>query len=173
QLLAVYQGQLKEAQNEAENTAKAAAQYMRQHNLDAASAMADPQYQLLNMEAQQASTTLTNIQADINTINKQLATLSTGTGGLYQAIDPPTVPTKPESRAKTFLLGGAIGLGIGLLAGIGYLLILVRLDESIYSVADLPESSGYPVLIQIPQLPRRSAPWITHNDETLLPDKEA
>ena len=171
QLLLVYQGQLKAAQQQADNATQAAAQYLQQHNLTATTSQSDPQYQLLNQQAEQARQALANVQTNIDSINQQLAQLSSGAEGLYQIIDKPTVPTQPESRSKTFLLVGGIGFAIGLLACIGYFLVLVRLDQAIYSLADMPAIADYPVVIQIPRLPRRSATWITSADGNLLPDK--
>lgn len=170
-LLATYQGQLKAAKGDAASATQAAAQYLKDHNLTATTAQADPQYQALSTQATQANTLVTTIQSNINTINQQMATLSTGANGLYQTVDAPTVPTKPEARTKSLLLGGAIGLLVGIFASIGYFLVLVRLDESVYTIADLSESSSYPVLLQIPQLPRRSTPWMSPDEDPLLTGK--
>ena len=73
------------------------------------------------------------------------------------------------ARCTGLYLSGAIGL----LGCIGYLLILVRLDQSIYSTADLPAITDYPVLVQIPRLPRRSTAWIAGANGKMLPDKGA
>lgn len=173
QLLANYQSQLQAAQTDANNATQAAAQYLRDHNLTVATAQADPQYQLLSSQAERARATLSGIQNNINNIQDQISQLSSGAQGLYLVIDAPTVPTRPESRTKSLMLGGGVGVTIGILACIGYLLVLVRLDQSIYSLADLPAITDYPVLVQIPRLPRRSATWITRTDEKLLSDKGA
>lgn len=171
QLIATYQGQLKAAQQQADSTTQAAAQYLRDHNLTAITAQTDPQYQLLNQQAEQARSALANVQANINSVNQQLAMLNNQNGGLFTVIDTPTVPDKPESRSKTFLLVGGIGLALGLLACIGYFLVLVRLDQSVYSSADAQALSEYPVLIEIPRLPRQSTTWIKGADGNLLRDK--
>lgn len=164
QLLNTYQGRLQTAQQQADSTTKAAAQYLKDHNLTPTTAQNDPQYTLLAYQADQARTALANIQAEVDKINGQLATLSLGAQGLYRVMDAPTVPTKPESRTKSLMLGGGVGIVIGLLACIGYFLILVRLDQSVYSSSDMPAVTDYPVLIQIPRLPRRSATWITRTN---------
>jgi capsular polysaccharide biosynthesis protein len=116
---------------------------------------------------------LANVQTNFNTFSQQLAQLSTGAQGLFHEIDAPKVPTQPESRVKSLLVGGAVGLVIGLLAAIGYFLILVRLDQSVYSSADMPAITDYPVLIQIQKLPRRSATWITRTNGKLITEKGA
>lgn len=171
QLINTYQGQLKAAQQQADNTTQAAAEYLRDHNLTSITAQADPQYQLLAQQAEQARSALASVQANINSVNQQLAMLNNQNGSLFSVIDTPIVPDKPESRTKTLLMVSGIGLAIGLLACIGYFLILVRLDQSVYSAAELPAVAEYPVLIQIPRLPRRSAAWITHANGNMLTDK--
>jgi hypothetical protein len=92
-------------------------------------------------------------------VQQQLATLSTGSKGLYTVVDTPRVPNRPVSLSKTFLLAGGIGVATGLIAAIGYFIILVRLDQSLYSRVDIPGVTVYPVQVQIPRLPRRSIQW--------------
>lgn len=173
QLLNGYQGRLQAAQQQADSTTRAAAQYLKDHNLTPTTAQYDPEYTLLAYQADQARTALANIQADVDKINSQLATMSLGAEALYRVMDAPTAPTKPESRTKSLMLGGGVGLAIGLLAFISYFLILVRLDQSVYSPADMPTVTEYPVLIQIPRLPRRSATWITRSNGKLASGKGA
>lgn len=168
QLLSSYQGQLTTAQQQAESATQKAVDYFQAHNLTATTSQSDPQYQALSQQALQAQTALAAIKTNINTINQSLASLESG---LFKTVDAPTLPTKPEARTKSLLLGGGVGLAIGLLGCIGYLLILVRLDQSIYSTADIPAITDYPVLIQIPRLPRRSTAWIAGANGKLLPEK--
>jgi capsular polysaccharide biosynthesis protein len=170
QLLSSYQVQLTVAQQQADSATQKVADYLQAHNLTLATAQSDPQYQALSAQATQALTALGTVKTTINTINQQLASLETS---LYKTVDAPTLPTKPEARTKSLLLGGGVGLAIGLLGCIGYLLILVRLDQSIYSTADLPAITDYPVLIQIPRLPRRSTAWIAGANGKMLPDNGA
>ena len=170
QLLSSYQGQLTAAQQQADSATQKASDYYQAHNLTATTAQTDPQYQALSQQSLQAQTALAAIKTSINTINQSLASLESG---LFKTVDAPTLPTKPEARTKSLLLGGGVGLAIGLLGCIGYLLILVRLDQSIYSTADLPALTDYPVLIQIPRLPRRSTAWIAGANGKMLPDNGA
>ena len=160
QLLTTYQGQLQAAQTEVNDAIHAAAQYLSTHNLTPTTAVADPQYQLLSQQTDQARALLATAQANVNTINQQLATLGSGGQGMYTILDPAIAPTRPESRTKSLVLGGVIGLIVGLVASIGYLLVLVRLDRSIYSSAEIPALTDCPVVIQVPRLPRRSTAWI-------------
>jgi uncharacterized protein involved in exopolysaccharide biosynthesis len=173
QLLKIYQGRLAAAQQEVDTATRAAAQYLRDHNLTPATGALDPQYQTLSVQADQARATLTNIQTEINSIQQKLAPLGEGGTGLYSVLDAPQIPSQPESRTKSLGLGGALGLALGLLMALGYLLIVVRLDQSIYSPADMPAVSEYPVVIQIPRLPRKSTAWITRSNGKLLSDKGA
>jgi capsular polysaccharide biosynthesis protein len=170
QLLSNFQVQLTVAQQQADSATQKATDYYQAHNLTATSAQTDPQYQALSQQSLQAQTALAAIKTSISSINQSLASLKSG---LFQTVDAPTLPTKPEARTKSLLLGGGVGLAIGLLGCIGYLLILVRLDQSIYSTADLPAITDYPVLVQIPRLPRRSTAWIAGANGKMLPDKGA
>src|SRR5579862_9646542 len=168
QLLAAYNVQLAQAQQAANAATKAAAQYLQDHQLTSTEAQTDPEYQLLSAQAAQANTTVANDQANINTVNQEIAALGTGANGLYSITDTPQVG-RPTSRSKTLLLGGGIGLAIALLACIGYLLIVMRLNQSIYSAAELTERIPYPVLAQIPQLPNRVATNVTGATLLALP----
>jgi uncharacterized protein involved in exopolysaccharide biosynthesis len=172
QLLASLQGQRDTAQNVLQSATQRATQYLSDHNLtaDSVAAQNDPQYQTLASAVQQASTNLTNIENNYNGLAAQIAELNQP---LFLTVDAPTVPTQPESRVKSLMIGGGVGLVIGLLAAIGYFLILVRLDQSVYSSADLPVITDYPVLIQIQKLPRRSATWITRTNGKLITEKGA
>ncbi len=172
QLLKSLQGQLDAAQALADSKTKAAAQYLSDHNLTPASAIAqsDPQYQALANDATQANTNLATIRNNFNSLESQVNSLNQG---LFLTIDAPTLPTQPESRVKSLLVGGGVGLVIGLLAAIGFFLILVRLDQSVYSSAEMPAITDYPVLIQIQKLPRRSATWITRTNSKLITEKGA
>ncbi|HEX5547201.1 MAG TPA: Wzz/FepE/Etk N-terminal domain-containing protein [Ktedonobacterales bacterium] len=172
QLLKSLQGQLDAAQAQADSATKAAAQYLNDNHLAADSPLAqsDPKYQALLNNATQANNNLQTIQNNFNSLESQVNSLNQG---LFLTVDAPTVPTQPESRVKSLLIGGAVGLVIGLLAAIVYLLILVRLDQSVYSSADMPAITDYPVLIQIQKLPRRSATWITRTNSKLLTEKGA
>jgi len=156
QLLTGYETQLTTAQEQANKASLAAAQYMQAHDLSLVQAQSDPTYQLLSAEASQAASVVAALQDDINVVKEQLALLSTGASGLYTVIDAPSVSNSPVSRTKTFLLAGGVGLAIGLIAAISYYVIVVRLDESMYSFADFPEDISYPVLIQIPQVRQRN-----------------
>jgi uncharacterized protein involved in exopolysaccharide biosynthesis len=171
QLLASYQAQLAAAQHLADSATQAATQYLRDHGLTLAAAQVDPQYQLLAAQADQARTALADVQNNINTINQEMAVLSAGAAGLYNTIDAPKVPNRAESRTKTLLLGGGIGLAVGLLASISYFLLLMRLDQSLYSLADVAQITSHPVLVQIPQLPRRSVAWTPQAHGKLQLDK--
>jgi uncharacterized protein involved in exopolysaccharide biosynthesis len=169
QLLTSYQSQLQQAQQAADKATKTASQYLQQHQLTPAQAQVDPQYQLLNAYANQALGALANIQNNINTINQELATLGAGSSGLYTIIDPPTVPSRPASRTRTLLFGAGGGLAAGLLAAVLYFLMLSRMDQSMYTLVDVPEATSYPVLVQVPWLPQRLVTLTSLLGEEALP----
>ncbi|MGO8948451.1 MAG: hypothetical protein ACLQUY_12485 [Ktedonobacterales bacterium] len=156
-LLATYQNQLQAAQQQAQQAAKTAEHYVRVHQLTVQQAQIDPEFQLLNALVTEDNVVVGTIQGEINTIQQQLAELDIGSTGLYTVIDSPTVPSQPVARTKSYLFGAGIGLAVGLLAAVGYFLMLARWDQSYYSPADVFLSTSYPVVVQIPQIPLRQA----------------
>jgi uncharacterized protein involved in exopolysaccharide biosynthesis len=154
QLLNSYERQLKEEQQQAQRATQAATQYVQANSLTPAQAEVDPQYQLLVAHVNEANAVVDTIQNDINTVQQQLATLSTGSFGLYIILDIPVIPKRPVPLTKTLLLAGGIGVAAGLIAAIGYFLILVRLDQTVYSIAEVPADMAHSVLIQIPRITR-------------------
>jgi uncharacterized protein involved in exopolysaccharide biosynthesis len=153
QLLNNYAAQLAADQQQAQKDTQAAAQYLQVTQLTPQQAGLEPRYQQLAAQVAQDDVIVGTVETEITIIKQQLASLSLGSAGEYIVIDAPTVPNRPVSRTKMFLLGGSIGLIAGLLATVIYFLILYRMDQLLYSLADVRLSTSYPVLVQIPQLP--------------------
>ena len=171
QLVTAYGQELNTAEKQAKVDTQKAAQYLQQHNLTPAQALVDPQYQLLVAQVNQDNAVVATLQGDINTVQQELTEVGGGSAGSYTVIDPPSVPSRPQSATKTLLLAGGISLAVGLLAAIVYFLILVRLDQSLYTLADMPNNTPYSVLMQIPRLPRRSMAWTTQTSGKFLLEK--
>lgn len=152
-LLEAYQAQLKSAKDNAASATQAAAQYLKDHDLTPAQAAVDPQYQLLNGQAQQAQANMLNVQNAIAQVNQQLTTIGTGAQGLFLIIDSPQIPNRAVSRTKPLLLGASVGLGLALLACAIYILILVRRDHAVRSPQDVERATELPVVMQLPELP--------------------
>lgn len=153
-LLQGYQGQLTQAENDANNAAKNESAYLAAHPdivKSNSSPLNDPQYALLDAKRVQAETTLQSIQSTIATLNQEIATQSTGSDTFFKVLDPPIMPDVATSRTKLFLTAGGIGAAVGLLFCVLYILFLVRRDRSLYSVHDVRKATAYPVLIQIQQ----------------------
>ena len=150
QLLNGYQTQLAQAKKQANAAAQAEAQYIQNNPYNDYSI--DPQYQLLHAETQQAQVNVTNIQTQIDTINQQIALQGSGPGTLFQTLDPPSFPTNPVSRLKTFLIGGGIGLGLALLACVLYVVLSVRRNRVVYTPLDLEKAAAFPVAMELPRL---------------------
>jgi hypothetical protein len=151
QLLLIYQQQLAHAQEVSNKAADAASAYLRDH--PGVTTQSDPQYAIL---ANNAATTLASVntaQETISQINTEIATIGTGSNTLFAVVDAPSVGVHPVSRSKIVLAGSAIGLVVGLLACILFILILMRRDRAIYSVAELHKITDAAVLLQIPLLP--------------------
>ncbi|HJT59882.1 MAG TPA: hypothetical protein VJ761_25450 [Ktedonobacteraceae bacterium] len=158
-LLQSYQGQLPTVKATADNAAAAEAHYIASHpNLNANALAADPQYGQLHNQTLQAQTALNNLQSAITTVQQEIASEGLGADSLYRVQDQPTLPYTPASRSKQYLLGGGIGLGLALLIGALYILILIRRDNTVHTALDLTKVTGYPVLMQFPRLPSGAVP---------------
>ncbi|MGK7861171.1 XrtA system polysaccharide chain length determinant [Falsiroseomonas sp. E2-1-a4] len=71
-----------------------------------------------------------------------------------EVVDPPTVPAQPVSPNRFLLSAGVLVVGLG--AGVGLVLLLMQLDRSFYTLADL-RRIGLPVLGAVSAPPRRGA----------------
>lgn len=152
-LLQAYQSQLTTAKQNAASAAQAAAQYLKDHGENAIQGAADPEYQLLNGQAQQAQATLLNLQNAITQVNQELTTIGTGSDGLFLTIDAPQTPDRSVSRMKNVLLGGGVGLGLALLASALFILVLVRRNHALATPEDVDRVAQLPVVMQVPELP--------------------
>lgn len=153
QLLLIYQEQLQQAQDASKKATAAAATYLREN--PGADKNQDPQYQALATAATNAVGNVTQIQGQIDTINNTIQTIGVGSNTLFKVVDQPAAGVNPISRSKTLIEGVAIGAVVGLLACIIFIVIMMRRDRSIYSVADLQKITEAPVLLQIPHMPSR------------------
>ena len=155
-LLQAYQTQLKQAKQDADAAASAEAAYLAAHPLlkaNGTTSLNDPKYALLDSKRLQGQAQLENIQAAIATISQEITLQGQGGDAFFNVIDAPIVPDVSASRTKTFLTAGGIGAGIGLVACVLYILVLVRRDHAMYTVRDLQKVLTYPVLMQLPRLP--------------------
>jgi uncharacterized protein involved in exopolysaccharide biosynthesis len=156
-LLEGYQTQLAQAKSDANAAALAEARYLAAHSElkgQGSLSVNDPQYALLDARRLQAQAILQNLQSTIATLSQQIALQSSGEDTFFRVIDSPVVPDVSVSRTKTFITAGGSGIGIGLVACVLYVLVLVRRDKALYTSGDLQKVSAYPVLMQIPQLSR-------------------
>lgn len=152
-LIDTYEAQLPQAKDDADRTAKASEQYIIDHpDRSRGDLTNDPQYQLLDSQAQQARTRLQYLEDQIANLKQEIATQGTGNEGLFKIIDKPTLPTRPSSLVKQLLFGGGAGLIVALLACAIYLVILIRRDRAIYSASDLLKITDLPITLEIPQL---------------------
>jgi uncharacterized protein involved in exopolysaccharide biosynthesis len=151
QLLLIYQQQLQQAQAASSQATSAAATYLRSH--PDATIQNDPHYNVLQNNATNALSSVNSVQDIISQINTEMATIGSGSNTLFSVVDKPSAGSRPVSRTKVLLTGGAIGLTVGLLACIVFIVIMMRRDRSIYSVSDLQRVTGAQVLMQIPQMP--------------------
>jgi hypothetical protein len=168
-LLQGYQSQLTQAQNAANTDAQAETQYLKSHpNLTqtGANPLNDPQYALLDAKRLQSQATLQNLETTVATIDQEIASESVGSDSFFQVLDAPFQPDVALSRAKNLLEGGGAGAGIGLFVCILFILMLVRRDHALYTALDLQKVTGYPVLMQLPQLSLATMRAVIPREET-------
>lgn len=158
-LLQIYQGQLIQAKQAAAQALEAEQTYKSQHpelNRPGVAPDNDPQYAALDAQRQQAQTDVQNIENNITGLTMQISAEGTNMESFFKELDVPMVPNQPQSRTKQFLTGGGVGLGVGILACLIFLLILVRRDRAIYIPRDLEKLADLAVVMEIPQLPART-----------------
>lgn len=156
-LLPTYQTQLAQAQNAAQSATAAEQTYIQAHpGITQTQLQSDPQYQQLVTQAQQAQQNVQNLQAIVTSLQQDISTHVLGAQGLYQVIDSPVASDKPLSQLKSLMLAGGIGLAIALLACTAFILLVMRRDQTIYSLRDLQKITTHAVVMELPQLSSRT-----------------
>ena len=92
-------------------------------------------------------------------LNYEEAKLRTATSGISTSIrvmDKPSVSDKPVN--KNFGFNALAGLGLGLFAGVGLVLLLGALDDRVKSVRDIEGGLGLPVLGTVPKVAETAGP---------------
>lgn len=152
-LLATYQTQLTQAQQQNQNAVAAESHFLQTHPLLTGNALQqDLQYQYLHGQTVQAQQNLQNIQTSISTLQQDITTHAIVASNLYQVVDAPAVPNKPLSRVKTLLLGIGAGLAIALVACTLFIILAMHRDRRVYSSSDLQKVTTYPVVMELPRL---------------------
>ena len=158
-LLQIYQGQLARAKQAAAQALEDERTYLGQHpelSKPGASPVNDPQYAALEAQRQSAQADVQNAENNITSITRQINAEGTNLEGFFKELDSPLVPDQPQSRTKQFLTAGGIGLGVGILACLVFLLILMRRDRAVYLSRDLEKLADLPIVMEIPQLPAKA-----------------
>ena len=168
-LLENYQAELVTARQEADAAAAAEAQYLAAnptlesdilHTSLQYGELEDPQYALLHTHTLQTQATVNDLETRIAGLNQDISSQKNGTNSLFKIIDPPLVPIRPLSRVKLFLEAGATGLGLALAACALYIIMALRRNSAIYTMADLERVTSYPVVMQLPSLTSASVPLL-------------
>lgn len=151
QLLDTYQAELIKAKQDVQTAIAAESNYITSHsNLTSARLLADPHYNQLHTQTQQAQAYVATIQANIASVNDQLNSQGNGTNSLFKILDVPDA--QGLSRTKTYLIGGGVGLGVALIACLLYVILAIRRDRTVHSLLDLEQITALPVVMQLPQL---------------------
>lgn len=151
------QTQLAQAQATLTTAINAEQQFISSHNIPSNQLGNNPQYAQLHAQTLQAQNTVQSYQSNITQIKAEIATMGTNTNGLYLTLDPPSIPVKPVSRLRALLIGGGAGIAVALLACAGYLVALMRKDQSAYDASDLEQVNLPPVLLQLPRFSRQES----------------
>jgi hypothetical protein len=164
-LLDTYQPQLTKAKQDLDTAAAAEAQYLQAHpelakeGPELASA-ADPHYAQLHSQTQQAQGVVLGLQTTIANLEREIGSQGQNANNLFKVLDPPSIPDRPVSRTKLYMVDGGIGLVTAILACALFLVILVRRDRAIYDASDLQKITVAPVMLQIPHMPSRIIPLL-------------
>ncbi len=164
-LLDGYLPQLTKAKQDLDTAAAAEAQYLQAHPELAKegpefAAAADPHYATLHAQTQQAQAVVAGLQATIATLEQEIGTQGQNANNLFKILDPPSIPDRPVSRTKLYLVDGGIGLVTAILLCALFLVILVRRDHAVYDASDLQKITAAPVMLQIPHMPSRIIPLL-------------
>ncbi|HEX6477320.1 MAG TPA: hypothetical protein VF043_00640 [Ktedonobacteraceae bacterium] len=158
-LLAGLQAQLAKAKEDAATAVAAESKYIGTHpSLSKTDLLNDPEYQLLQAQAQNAQTAVSNVQTNIDTINQQVSAQGSGVDTLFKVLDAPFV--QGVSRTKTYLMGGGIGLGLAIAGALLYVIFATRRDRSVYTPLDLQKVAALPVVMQLPYLTGKTIPLL-------------
>ncbi|HEU5383088.1 MAG TPA: hypothetical protein VFV38_47415 [Ktedonobacteraceae bacterium] len=158
-LLQVYEQQLLQAKNQATQAVTAEQQYLHDHpdlTKPGISPLNDPAYASLEQQRLQAQSSVQNLETSLSILNQEISVQGTSSGSFFKELDSPLTPNKPQTRTRQFLVGGGVGLGVGLLACIIVLLVMVRRDRAIYIPRDIDKLADVPVVMELPHLPARS-----------------
>ena len=152
-LLATYQSELSQDQQNTQSAVAAQALYTESHpNLTQSQLQSDSHYQQLQAQAQLAQSNLQNLQTSIATLQQYVATHQSVAANLYEVVDAPLVPTQPVSRLKTLLLGAGTGLVIAILAAALFIALMMRRDRRVYTGKDLQKVTAFPIVMELPRL---------------------
>jgi len=157
-LLQIYQGQLVQTKQAAAQALDAEQAYLQAHpelRRPGIAPLNDPQYAALDAQRQQAQADEKNVETNITSLTQQLSAEGTNLESFFKELDNPLVPIQPQSRTKQFLTAGGVGLGVGIIACLVFLLILVRRDRAVYIPRDLENLVDFPIVMEIPQLPKK------------------
>lgn len=154
-LLQIYEAQLVQAKDRANQAIANEQQYLLAHpelTKLGNSPLNDPQYEALDQQRSQDQNSVQNLQTTISTINEEVNAQGANAGSFFKELDRPLVPGLPSSRTKKFLEVGGIAAAIGLVACTLCILIMVRRDRAVYAPRDLVKLSTVPVVMQLPRL---------------------
>ncbi|HLJ69537.1 MAG TPA: hypothetical protein VKX16_19450 [Chloroflexota bacterium] len=145
--IAYFSFELKLARTQYTAAAKNLSTYLRRHHISSrdinVTALSNPTLAALLQAVQTTRGNMTKFQTDIARVQTLRPTRP-----VFQIVDQPT-PQSTSNRTNDIIFSG-IGLAVGLLLGVGFLVIRTALDHSVRFVDEVPELLALPVLGVVP-----------------------
>lgn len=148
-----YQYQLYQAQQQERASSGRLDNYLQQHSLTAADVSgqtaSDPTLASLYLQHKQDQDAVTGLQTKIKALVSQISDPTGVARGLgYTVLDPPSVVR--VSQRKKQMTGLGIGLVVGLLLSLAFIVAMTALDPSIRRPEEVPLMLDLPVLVIVP-----------------------
>jgi uncharacterized protein involved in exopolysaccharide biosynthesis len=149
--LAFYEHQRKTAQQRLDKATSALGHYAKQHHISPAQmadrALFDPTFSALYQTAQSAQVAVHNSEQQLTDVSGP-----NSLGSSIQIIDAPGIQPAQVSK-KQLALDLGIGIIVGLLLGIVYVVVTTAADHSLRYSEEVSQLVGLPVLVSTPYVP--------------------
>jgi uncharacterized protein involved in exopolysaccharide biosynthesis len=148
-----YSSQVKVAQQSLAVADQAVSQYLAAHpELRSVTAVPDARLLQLQQADQQARTTMSDFQTQVDTARLQQAALSAPGAGGMRLLDPAAVPAQGGVSRKLLVEATAAGFGVGIVVLVVGLLVLTLADTTLRRPDEVEQALGLRLAGSIPHL---------------------
>ncbi len=150
---AYYQERIKEYETQVvPATSKAVTDYLTNHPelRDARNAQTDPNFALLQQQADSARNELEQYQRSLDTVRAQSDAVSRNQTVAFRIMDAPSVTTEAALSKKTLVLYAGVGVALGAGYALLFLFLATELDQTMRNSRDVRQRLGLNVLEVIP-----------------------